>query len=210
MQEVAVNGEELIFHPSGVVYWREQKALLIADVHLGKISHFRKFGSAVPEKAILKNFEQLKAVVHEFHPETIYFLGDLFHSSFNQEFQYFKEWVEKQSATIVLIIGNHDIISPIHFEKLGIKIKEEVFLKKFVLTHHPEEREGFFNICGHIHPGFRLRGIGKQHEKLRCFYKTEKRLILPAFGTFTGNYMIQPKTEDEVYVCTASEVIAIP
>lgn len=207
---VNLQQENFIFDPSGVAFWESKRILLIADVHLGKIAHFRKHGSAVPQKAILNNFVQLKKVVDAYAPKKIYFLGDLFHSAFNTEFAYFKTWVQEQQAALVLVVGNHDIISPLHFENLGIVIKKEVCLEKFLLTHHPEEREGFLNICGHIHPGFRLRGMGKQHEKLACFFKNKHQLILPAFGTFTGEYLLQASKDDQIYVCTKSEVIPIP
>jgi len=206
---VNLQQENFIFDPSGVAFWESKRILLIADVHLGKIAHFRKHGSAVPQKAILNNFIQLKKVVDTYEPKKIYFLGDLFHSAFNTEFAYFKAWVQKQQADLVLVVGNHDIISPIHFENLGITIKKEVCLEKFLLTHHPEEREGFFNICGHIHPGFRLRGMGRQHEKLACFFKSKHQLILPAFGTFTGKYFVKPKEGDAIYVCAPTEVIRV-
>ncbi|MDQ7916192.1 ligase-associated DNA damage response endonuclease PdeM [Mesonia sp. MT50] len=208
--KVNLQQENFIFDPSGVAYWESKGILLIADVHLGKIAHFRKHGSAVPQKAILKNFEQLKKVVDTYQPEKIYFLGDLFHSAYNSEFAYFKTWVQEQQADLVLIVGNHDIISPTHFKNLGIALKEEICLERFLLTHHPEEREGFFNICGHIHPGFRLRGMGRQHEKLSCFFKTKHQLILPAFGTFTGKYLLQQSKNNQIYVCTETEVILIP
>ncbi|MGO1585069.1 MAG: ligase-associated DNA damage response endonuclease PdeM, partial [Mesonia sp.] len=99
--KVNLQQENFIFDPSGVAYWESKHILLIADVHLGKIAHFRKHGSAVPQKAILKNFEQLKKVVATYQPEKIYFLGDLFHSAYNSEFAYFKTWVQEQQADLV-------------------------------------------------------------------------------------------------------------
>ena len=62
---------------SGVSYWEEQKALLVADVHLGKISHFRKHGSAVPPTAIQTNFDRLDQAVAQFQPQKIIFLGSV-------------------------------------------------------------------------------------------------------------------------------------
>lgn len=183
--------------------------LLIADVHLGKVSHFRKHGSAVPAKAIHKNFTELNKVVKYFNPEIICFLGDLFHSSLNTEWQLFKKWVEKTNKKIVLIAGNHDIISPVKYEELNIKIYSEWVLKNFLLTHHPEEREGLFNFSGHIHPGIRLSGFGGRSLKLSCFFQTENQLILPAFGTFTGNFYLEPKPGDQVFAITKNEVILV-
>jgi len=197
------------FTRHGVAYWEDQKALLIADVHLGKISHFRKYGSAVPQNAIQKNFDRLDEAVKEFQPQKIIFLGDLFHSAFNMEWNLFESWVKSQSAKIILITGNHDIISPLCFEEIGVEVIPELHIGIFRLTHHPEEREGTFNICGHIHPGYRLSGMGKQHLKLKCFFQSQNQLILPAFGEFTGVYVMKPNENEKVYVCTSSKVIQV-
>ena len=48
---VQINNNHLILHPSGAVYWEEKQTLLLADVHLGKVAHFRKNGISVPSKA---------------------------------------------------------------------------------------------------------------------------------------------------------------
>ena len=194
---------------SGVSYWEEQKALLVADVHLGKISHFRKYGSAVPQSAIQTNFDRLDEAVTEFQPQKIIFLGDLFHSALNAEWNLFESWLQKQQAEIILIAGNHDIISPIHYEELGVKIYQELQIGNFRLTHHPEEKEKDFNICGHIHPGYRLVGLAKQHLKLKCFFRSKNQLILPAFGEFTGAFLMKPEEKDQVFVCAQSEVIRV-
>tara|TARA_B100001146_G_scaffold220750_1_gene229923 strand:- start:53 stop:682 length:630 start_codon:yes stop_codon:yes gene_type:complete len=194
---------------SGVSFWEEQKALLVADVHLGKISHFRKYGSAVPQSAIQTNFDRLDEAVTEFQPQKIIFLGDLFHSALNAEWNLFESWLQKQQAEIILIAGNHDIISPIHYEELGVKIYQELQIENFRLTHHPEEKETDFNICGHIHPGYRLVGLAKQHLKLKCFFRSKNQLILPAFGEFTGAFLMKPEEKDQVFVCAQSEVIRV-
>ncbi|MGB5780739.1 MAG: metallophosphoesterase, partial [Eudoraea sp.] len=47
-QTIQIQDQNFILHPSGTLFWQEQATLLISDVHLGKISHFRKFGAAVP------------------------------------------------------------------------------------------------------------------------------------------------------------------
>ncbi|MGD1947883.1 MAG: ligase-associated DNA damage response endonuclease PdeM [Croceivirga sp.] len=196
-------------HPHCGVFWEAKSLLLISDVHLGKVGHFRKFGAAVPRKAIHKNFLLLDELVGHFQPFHIVFLGDLFHSSLNKEWNLFENWVEKTASKITLIAGNHDIISPEKFRALDIEIFEELVLENFFLTHHPEEREGLFNFCGHIHPSIRLKGFGRQHLKLACFFKTKTQLILPAFGEFTGSYSLSPKKEDEIFVIVEGSVVKI-
>ncbi len=204
-----INNEEFILHPLGGLFWTKKSLLLISDVHLGKVNHFRKFGAAVPRQAIHKNFLLLDQIVADFNPFQICFLGDLFHSSLNKEWELFENWVAKTPAEIILVSGNHDIISPILFEKLNIEIYQEWILDDFLLTHHPEERDGLFNFCGHIHPAIKLKGFGRQNLRLSCFFKTKNQLILPAFGEFTGTYTLKPSKKDEVYVIVEDKVVKV-
>ncbi len=196
-------------HPSGALFWEDKRILLISDVHLGKVSHFRKFGAAVPQAAIAQNFELLNEVVSFFAPDLICFLGDLFHSALNKEWLLFETWTKGTVAEIVLVVGNHDIISPLKYKALGIRTVSEIRSDGFLLTHHPEEREGFFNFSGHIHPAVKLRGAGKQSLRLPCFFKSPHQLILPAFGAFTGSYVLQPKPDDQVFPLVENSVIKI-
>lgn len=209
IEKIEIRRQNFNLHASGAMFWEEKQMLLISDVHLGKISHFRKYGSAVPQRAIAENFERLSRVVDLFQPEKICFLGDLFHSSLNLEWDLFENWMQDISAEVMLVIGNHDIISELKYEALDIEITSELILEDLLLTHHPEARDDYFNICGHLHPGYKLNGTGRQQVKLPCFYKSEDQLILPAFGEFTGNYWISPNVGDQVFAITKKEVILV-
>jgi DNA ligase-associated metallophosphoesterase len=209
LENIQIANQNFNLHPSGAMFWEEQQMLLISDVHLGKISHFRKYGSAVPHAAITENFKRLSQVVSFFSPRTICFMGDLFHSSLNVEWELFENWISEIEATIILVAGNHDIISELKYEALGIKIFSEIIKDSLLLTHHPEEREDYYNICGHLHPGFKLRGAGRQTLPLRCFYQNTQQLIMPAFGEFTGNYWISPVEGDRIFALTKKEVILV-
>ena len=209
MTTISIHNNTFRLQPTGTMFWEEREMLLIADVHLGKVAHFRKHGSAVPQEAISKNFEQLDAAIDCCEAKEICFLGDLFHSSLNTEWLYFEQWVTRQKAQLSLVVGNHDIIAPEKFETLGINLYQERVLDQFLLTHHPEERNNLYNFCGHIHPGVRLKGIGRQLLKMPCFFKKPSQLILPAFGEFTGNYILKPDEGDQVFVITPDEVILV-
>ena len=208
-QNIQIHNQNFVLHPSGSLFWEEKSVLMISDVHLGKISHFRKYGAAVPQKAIQANFELMDEVVELFDPDNIYFLGDLFHSHINSEWNLFEEWTSKSKSKIILINGNHDIISPLKYETLGIKIQDELVEKDFLLTHHPVERENYFNFCGHIHPAVKIRGSGKQSLRLSCFFKSPNQLILPAFGEFTGSYTLKPNKKDQVFAIAEGMIIKI-
>ena len=207
--ETTINGQLFTMHSSGAVFWNEKNTLLIADVHLGKVMHFRKNGFAIPNDALHKNFEKLVEVVDFFNPSTILFLGDLFHSTKNSEWDLFVEWSKKCTCEIVLIAGNHDIIDTKNYEKSGIKVVDYSRIDDFLLTHHPTEVEGMFNFSGHIHPGIVLRGLGRGHLKLPCFYQRKNQMILPAFGAFTGLGIVKPHEGDTVFAVTKEEIVLI-
>jgi DNA ligase-associated metallophosphoesterase len=206
---IHIQDQNFILHCSGAIFWEEKSLLLIADVHLGKVMHFRKAGFAVPSDAILKNFLQLTAAVDYFKPGAICFLGDLFHSTINNEWDLFADWFGKCGCKVILVAGNHDIIVPKKYLDINIQVVSEWTIGNFLLTHHPQENAEFFNFCGHIHPCVRLQGKGRQFLKLPCFFKRPNQLILPAFGEFTGTYELAPTEGDIVYAITKEEVILV-
>ena len=201
--------QEFILHPTGALFWKNHSMLLISDVHLGKVTHFRKFGAAIPAHLIHENFELLDEVMTYFRPSRLCFLGDLFHSNINSEWKFFEDWTARYSTWIWLVSGNHDIIPPLKYESLGVNIQQELVVENFLLTHQPTKKEGLFNISGHIHPAVRLRGKGRQSMKLPCFFKSHDQLIVPAFGKFTGTHVLPVAKDDEIYACTQSEVLKI-
>jgi DNA ligase-associated metallophosphoesterase len=207
--DITINGQHFVLHPTGALYWIERGLLMIADVHLGKVSHFRKAGVSVPEASISKNFERLAAVSDYFKPKTICFLGDLFHSESNREWKLFEDWMCGCTCEVVLVAGNHDIIPAVHYQALCVQVVGDWEIDGFWLTHHPKMREGFFNFCGHIHPSVLLVGAGRQSLKLPCFFRKPAQMILPAFGHFTGTCEMAPCKGDVVYVVANEKVVEI-
>ena len=207
--KITINNQNFVLHQSGAAFWEEEKILFISDLHLGKIGHFRKHGMAIPEKAILENFARLNVVLELFDSKTIIFLGDLFHSKINNEWKFFSEWTKTHSQRIILIEGNHDIISKQYYIDLNIDVYPELIIHDFLLTHHPSERADLFNFCGHIHPGIKLKGMGRQFLSLACFFRKPNQMIFPSFGEFTGNFYLIPEENDQIYAITKEEVIEI-
>jgi len=208
-QTINILENQFTLHAGGAVFWHEKKMLLIADVHFGKVTHFRKHGAAIPAQALLSNLEKLERVVTEFQPKTVCFLGDLFHSKLNSEWDIFATWVASSACDVVLISGNHDILPKYLFEDLGIAIFNSWETEGFIMTHHPQEESPLFNFCGHVHPGIKMQGTGRQQVKLACFYKTKNQMILPAFGAFTGKFLLKPTEEDSIYALVENEVICV-
>ena len=209
MKKIKIKSQQFILDPSGAVYWKEKKSLLIADVHLGKVAHFRKNGVAVPRQAEGAFYKKIAALFTKFSVQRLIFLGDLFHSFQNNEWYLFEAWIKQQSIKIILIEGNHDIIPAWKFENLGVYVKEYFEEEDFHLSHFPIDKKNYFVICGHLHPGVKLKGAGLQQLKLPCFIQSKNQLILPSFGAFTGLHILNPKEGHQVYVTTGKEVTKI-
>jgi uncharacterized protein len=210
--EFKILNEQMVLFPQKVMFLKQHNALLVADLHLGKINHFRRSGIAVPTKANDHNLETLVDVINATKPERVIFLGDLFHSHYNQEWEVFGELISHFSAvSFELVVGNHDIMSDFQYERKGIKLHDELIIGPFVFTHHPMEEipANRYNIAGHIHPGVHLRGKGRQAVTLPCFYFGSNQGYLPAFGSFTGLARIAPKKDDKIFVVADNKILTV-
>ncbi|MEL7121578.1 MAG: ligase-associated DNA damage response endonuclease PdeM [Bacteroidota bacterium] len=213
MIKAKVAGERLSLDAKAGAYWEKEETLFLADLHLGKAAHFRKAGLAVPMGVSDSNMDKLIALLLEFKPSRVIFLGDLFHSEWNHSLNELGDLV-KQFNTIAfeLVEGNHDILDAAQYEKIGLIVHTEGYvIEPFILTHHPLEKvhEYLYNLSGHIHPCVVLNGSAKQRLRLPCFYFGKKQGILPAFGAFTGMGEVLPKMGDQVFVIIDDTVLQV-
>lgn len=204
---------ELTLLKEKAIWVESLKMLLIADLHFGKAAHFRKSGIPIPEPVHDADLTKLKKLLEEFQPTNTYFLGDLFHSDWNSQWEYFQYFLEDfPGSEFHLVKGNHDILSPLAYEQSALKIhKEPLALGSLILSHEPMESipEKSLNLCGHIHPGVRLVGKARQSVRIPCFFLSLSQLILPAFGNFTGLALVKPKTGDKIWGITTEKIIPV-
>jgi DNA ligase-associated metallophosphoesterase len=108
------------------IFWEEQKALIVSDLHFGKTGHFRKSGIAVPQTVYKEDLQRLISLLHHFQPQQLIVVGDFFHSSINTELDWFKKWrADFSSLKILLVKGNHDILQQKWYEESGIDVLEK-------------------------------------------------------------------------------------
>lgn len=209
---IDIHGHSFELLPQKALYWDSQSTLLVADLHLGKINHFRKSGYPVPPKANEENTTVLIDLLNKYKPKRTLFLGDLFHSHYNEEWEVLGQVTRHFAAcSFELIQGNHDIMSSLQYQRHQVHVHPTLLVDNLLLTHEPMEMipEGQYNLAGHIHPGARLVGGGKQALTLPCFYFGKRQGILPAFGSFTGLYRMQIKKDDRVFVIAEKKVIDV-
>lgn len=205
-----LGGHEVVLHPLCGLFVPLTKCLVIADVHIGKAAHFRKNGIPIPVMANKNNHWNLVEIVQDFQPEIILFLGDLMHSTDNVEWAEFSDVLAQFPHTRkVLVRGNHELYANEFYERAGLEVVDSFEIGSLFFTHEPSEKNGTYNVSGHLHPAVRLSGKVGQSVKLSCFFLGEKNAILPAFGEFTGNAIIRPQKGDRIYVIAENKVLEI-
>jgi len=207
--------QDLLLLPQKAIYWQQEKALIVADVHMGKVGHFRKAGIAVPRDMEQDDLAVLSDLIDEHKPKKIIFLGDLFHSDLNTDWDWFVLWRKHfPKLELILIRGNHDIIHDRYYNDLNVALYDELLVGPFLMLHHPQNDDALdkaagYVFCGHIHPGVSLSGKARQHITLPCFAFGSRQAILPSFGKFTGRVAIRSQKTDRIFAVAPNKVIAI-
>lgn len=186
--EVTFKQQIFILDLARALYHPASQSLVIADVHLGKTTHFRKNGLAIPMNVAQSDLEKLSDLIKKYSPQKVIIAGDFFHASANSEIELFKTWRQQYSnIEFILIKGNHDRLKPHIYQELGLKLESnKLEINTFGITHKPLKNPERLTICGHIHPGVQLKLKAKQYVRLPSFVFQENQIILPAFSEFTG------------------------
>ncbi len=205
--------QTLLLLPEKAIFWKEEKALIIADIHLGKVGHFRKAGIGIPKQMEQDDLALISDLIHEYKPAKIIFLGDLFHSDMNNDWDWLVMWRSMfKTIDMVLVLGNHDILNSKFYTDLDFGLHEKLTMKPFMFSHEPFKEKDLNNdlyvISGHIHPGVTLKGGARQLLTLPCFHFGLHQAIIPAFGKFTGKMCVKNVRGDKVFAVAKNKVIS--
>lgn len=208
MEEIILQGEKLTLLPERALWWAARRTIIVSDVHWGKSGHFRKFGIALPSKTQCGDSQRLADVLHRYNADRLIITGDLFHSRYNKEVEAFTQWRAQHAGLhIDFVTGNHDILPREKYHAWNLEIHEDGLAESpFYFAHDAVQHPELFTIHGHIHPGIRVPG-GRQSGAMPCFCINAHRMILPAFGQFTGTHRIQPQEFRGIYVVGDGKVL---
>ncbi len=171
--------------PDGALWWPQERLLCVSDLHLGKSERIaRRGGALLPPYETRETLWRLEEAVTGTDPVTVICLGDSFDDlgaaiAVSEEtratlthLQAGRDWV--------WIEGNHD---PGPVDLGGRHLRE--FERETLTFRHiamPTVKDGHGEISGHYHPKATIRGAGRRP----CFLSNPSRLIMPAFGAYTG------------------------
>ena len=166
--------------PSGALYWPDARLLTVSDLHFGKSDRLaRRGGTLLPPYETQATLTRLDADIEATQARSVLCLGDSFDDTTAADTldPTNKLWLTRLMAgrDWTWISGNHDP-GPLD---LGGSHRAELRLGALTFRHiaTPETPE----ISGHYHPKARLAGQSR-----RCFLIDGARVIMPAYGTYTG------------------------
>ena len=176
--------EEMALAGGLAVYWPRERALLVADLHLEKASFFARFGQMLPPYDSRETLARVAEAVRQTGARRVFCLGDNFHDRAGAE------RLEPHAAGMldaltratdwVWVSANHDQgVVP-----SGTSV-DEIEVSGVMLRHEAHRGETRPELSGHFHPKLRVKARGRSIVR-PCVVASERKLILPAFGTLTG------------------------
>lgn len=204
-------GQTLVARPSGALHWPAETLLCVSDLHLGKSARqARRNGAQLPPYDVADTLARLETEIEATQARTVLCLGDSF-----DDLQVVGDlpdtaldWINRLQAgrRWIWIEGNHD---PGPVSLPGAHLAQHV--AHGLTFRHIATDAGKAEISGHFHPKARLRGAARP-----CFLIDDTRLILPAFGTYTGGLRCEDPAlsrlmaPDALAVLTGRRALAIP
>jgi DNA ligase-associated metallophosphoesterase len=194
---IAVTAVTFNADPDGALYWPEQGLLALADLHLEKGSSFAARGVLLPPYDSAAALMRLARLIARYAPRCVVALGDSFHDGGGPArlgrddreslhgLQRGRDWI--------WITGNHD---PEPAPDIGGTFEETLAIGALTFRHLPSGAEG--EIAGHLHPVARVAHRGRVVGR-RCFAADGKRMVMPAFGAFTGGLNVRDEAFAAVF-----------
>ena len=194
---IVLAGVPLLADCSGALYWPEQGLLAVADLHLEKGSSFAARGQLLPPYDTAATLSRLGRLVAHYAPRIVIALGDSFHDGDGparlsledrdnlHALQRGRDWV--------WLTGNHD---PEPAANVGGTFHAMLTLGTLTFRHIPSGADG--EIAGHLHPVARVSHRGRAVSR-RCFAADKTRMVMPAFGAFTGGLNIRDAAFADIF-----------
>jgi uncharacterized protein len=194
---IVLAGVPLLADCAGALYWPEQNLLAVADLHLEKGSSFATRGQLLPPYDSAATLARLGQLIAHYAPRVVVALGDSFHDGGGparlgnedranlRALQRGRDWL--------WLTGNHD---PDPANNIGGTFQRTLTVNALTFRHQPSgaDRE----IAGHLHPVARVAHRGRAVSR-RCFAADATRMVMPAFGAFTGGLNIRDAAFAEAF-----------
>jgi DNA ligase-associated metallophosphoesterase len=179
-------GASFVADPSGALVWPDQGLVVVADLHFEKGTSFARRGTLLPPYDTRTTLAGLEAVLARWAPRRVISLGDGFHDGAASTRLQGTDRARLRLLTLrhdwIWLTGNHDPGAP---EGLGGRTEAAIEIAGTTFRHLPAAGLAGYEVAGHLHPTARVAVRGRQVAR-PCFVSDRRRIILPAFGSYTG------------------------
>lgn len=174
-------GETLHALPSGALHWPARGLLCVSDLHFGRSERLaRRGGTLLPPYETRATLARLDGDIDRLAPATVLCLGDSFddHAALDGLDEGDRLWLLRLMAgrSWIWVEGNHD---PGPGDLPGSHLAT-ARIGALTFRHIADAAEGA-EVSGHYHPKARLAGRTRP-----CFLADDRRILMPAYGTYTG------------------------
>ncbi len=180
------HGEDFLADPAGALVWPAAETLVVADLHLEKGSAYAANGTPLPPYDSRETLRRLGDVLRRHAVRRVICLGDSFHDvdAAGRLGAAERRTLHRltDSHQWIWVAGNHDPRPP---SDLGGAVAAEFHARGLVFRHEASRAPASGEVSGHFHPKAAVRVRGRRISR-PCFVSDGRRLILPAFGAFTG------------------------
>ena len=200
---------------SKAIFWEDESLIIVSDLHLEKGSSFQRAGIFLPPYDSLETISRLNETLIETKASRVLFLGDTFHdkNAFRRMHVETRSELNKLSTRyeFIWISGNHEL----SFQDDTIELLPEIKIRGLTFRHKIATKDEGFEVTGHFHPVVKARVNGVSITGT-CFFVTQTKIILPAFGAFTGGLNIKDQGfplgfshESKIFLAAHGNIIEI-
>ena len=201
---------------SGALWWDEKRLLAVGDLHLGRAERTaREGGSLLPPYETQDTLDRLDALIGQHHPQTIVLLGDSFddmHAARDLSAEVTSRVLHMAAGRrLIWVAGNHD---PGPVDLPGTH-QLELTVGPLIFRHAAAQDSAPGEISAHYHPKTHFWVKGTRISR-PCFLADMRRMILPAFGTYTGGLDVRDPAfnalfgADAMALLTGQRISALP
>ncbi|MCV2877068.1 ligase-associated DNA damage response endonuclease PdeM [Rhodobacteraceae bacterium XHP0102] len=208
--EFTFGSERLLATRQGALYWPKADILVVSDLHLGKAERMARRGAGLlPPYDTPETLARLSEEITLYDPATVICLGDSFDDL--EAARNLSPYLARRLGPMqagrrwIWVLGNHDA-GPVN---LSGEHLDDVEVAPFVLRHiaQTDLPSTAFEISGHYHPKLRISARGRSLSR-PAFLMDHHRLILPAFGAYTGGLWVDDPAFDAV-IGSGAQAIAL-
>jgi len=185
-------GERLLLDAGGLLAWPAMRTLVVADLHFEKGSAFAAAGRFLPPYDTRETLARLTLALRRWRPARLVALGDSFHDRGGAA-----RLPDTEAATLarllkgietIWVLGNHDPAPPAGLPGTALA---EWTAGPLLFRHQARPgRVPAGEISGHFHPKAAMPTRAGAITR-PCFVADAHRLILPAFGAYTGGLAVE-------------------